>query len=221
MIKALKTDIAILGVLFSALGAQIPHAKEVFVMLELAPRDAVWHGYAYAFSLEGAVLIFVVNGCKAEAYFFAGVSILINLCYYALTGHSLWQWSAAPFWIISLALPIVIARYSHLVAKHGGQDVAVHFDWRAWVQRARAWVQRDGVHAATPLQVDTAPIAQPVSDSVQVDVQDDVPAQSEDLKIAHARMLKSEGLSNEQIGQQLGVHRNTIGKWLKLPIEKR
>jgi hypothetical protein len=113
MIKALKTDIAILGVLFSALGAQIPHAKEVFVMLELAPRDAVWHGYAYAFSLEGAVLIFVVNGCKAEAYFFAGVSILINLCYYALTGHSLWQWSAAPFWIISLALPIVIARYSH------------------------------------------------------------------------------------------------------------
>ena len=34
-----------------------------------------------------------------------------------------------------------------------------------------------------------------------------------------AAQLKSEGLTNAQIGQELNVHRNTVGAWLRQPVQ--
>ncbi len=78
--------------------------------------------------------------------------------------------------------------------------------------------------AAQPKQKKTV---QPQLDSVQMDVQlvqGDVQAQemtvqddeaTNDPKVL-ARLLKDEGLTDGQIGERLGVHRNTVGKWLKV-----
>jgi DNA-directed RNA polymerase specialized sigma24 family protein len=46
---------------------------------------------------------------------FAVVSVCVNLAYYALHGVNLFNIAALPAWLISIALPSAIARYSHLI----------------------------------------------------------------------------------------------------------
>jgi hypothetical protein len=53
----------------------------------------------------------------AESYLFACVSILVNLSYYALHGIQLFTVAALPAWLVSIALPAAIARYSHLLVE--------------------------------------------------------------------------------------------------------
>jgi len=116
IIAWLRTPIATLIVLCAALLAQLPHAADVFRLIVAGTGwPAVLHGYAYAIALELAVLLFVVQRRDAESYLFACVSILVNLSYYALHGIQLFTVAALPAWLVSIALPAAIARYSHLL----------------------------------------------------------------------------------------------------------
>ena len=118
IIAWLRTPIATLIVLCAALLAQLPHAADVFRMIVGGVGwPAVLHGYAYAIALELAVLLFVVQRRDAESYLFACVSILVNLSYYALHGIHLFTVAALPAWLVSIALPAAIARYSHLLVE--------------------------------------------------------------------------------------------------------
>ena len=117
IIAWLRTPLATLIVLCSALLAQLPHAADVFRLIVMG--EGLWpvlHSYTYAVALELAVLLFVVQRRNVESYLFAGVSILVNLSYYALHGLHLFSVAALPAWLVSIALPAAIAQYSHLIA---------------------------------------------------------------------------------------------------------
>lgn len=85
-------------------------------------------------------------------------------------------------------------------------------------------VQLAAVHGAQPAKDEQAlqPVAQPTSvqnaksstQEIKPDAQPK-PAQASDEDARRARLLKSEGLTNIQIADQLGVHRNTVGTLLK------
>ena len=126
IIAALRTPVATLVVLVAALLAQLPHAADVFRLV--VHGDGIWqvaHSYSYAIALELAVLLFVVQRRNVESYLFAFVSICVNLAYYSLHGVNLFSWAALPAWLISIALPAAIARYSHLIVDAGiAQDDA-------------------------------------------------------------------------------------------------
>ena len=120
MIAWLRTPMATLVVLVAALLAQLPHAADVFRFV--VHGDGLWqvaHSYSYAIALELAVLLFVVQRRNVESYLFAFVSICVNLAYYSLHGVNLFSWAALPAWLISIALPAAIARYSHLIVDAG------------------------------------------------------------------------------------------------------
>ena len=126
IIAALRTPVATLVVLVAALLAQLPHAADVFRLV--VHGDGLWqiaHSYSYAIALELAVLLFVVQRRNVESYLFAFVSICVNLAYYSLHGVNLFSVAALPAWLISIALPAAIARYSHLIVDAGiAQDDA-------------------------------------------------------------------------------------------------
>ena len=120
MIAWLRTPMATLVVLVAALLAQLPHAADVFRLV--VHGDGLWqvaHSYSYAIALELAVLLFVVQRRNVESYLFAFVSICVNLAYYSLHGVNLFSVAALPAWLISIALPAAIARYSHLIVDAG------------------------------------------------------------------------------------------------------
>lgn len=121
----LRTPIATLIVLVAALLAQLPHAADVFRLV--VQGDGIWqilHSYSYAVALELAVLLFVVQRRNVESYVFAVVSVCVNLAYYALHGVNLFTIAALPAWLISIALPAAIARYSHLIVDAAQQSDA-------------------------------------------------------------------------------------------------
>lgn len=123
IIEVLKTQSAILAVLALALVAQMPHAASVFNMIVSGDHSELnmlsrLHGYSYAIALELAVLLFVVQNRQIESYGFAVVSVLVNLSYYYLNGVNLFNASALPAYLVSIALPTAIALYSHSIVEH-------------------------------------------------------------------------------------------------------
>ena len=156
IIAWLRTPIATLIVLCAALLAQLPHAADVFRMIVVGEGWlAILHGYAYAVALELAVLLFVVQRRNFESYVFAGVSVLVNLSYYSLHGINLFSPQALPAWLVSIALPAAIARYSHLLVESPQSAPA------ADAEPAQTDTQPDTATAqaadAEPAQTDTQP----------------------------------------------------------------
>lgn len=199
ILDALKSPNATLAVLGLALIAQMPHAADVFrLIVQGAGWSATMHSYTFAIALELAVLLFVVQNRSAESYGFAAVSIAMNLSYYHLHNVQLFNVAALPALLVSVALPVAIARYSHAVAV--------------------APVHTEPVQDEQALQ----PVVQPASvQSAETSTQEDKPdAQAKPAQVnpddaRRARLLKSEGLTNIQIAAELGVHRNTVGSLLK------
>ena len=202
-IAFLRTPVATLAVLVTALVAQLPHAADVF-RLAVAGHGlgATLHSYSYAVALELAVLLFVVQRRNVESYIFAVASICINLAYYALHGVNLASVAAAPAWLISVALPVAIARYSHLIVDAAHEEVA----------------QPVAPSVAQPVApaIDQVVHAEPVQRArVQVHAE---PAQSDipvmDVK-SHALQMHAEGCSVAQITQQLGANASTVRSWVR------
>lgn len=123
--KLLRSKESTLAVLIIALVAQLPHAAYVFA--HIGNQDTGWlqtaHSYSYAIALELAVLLFVVRNKNLESYGFALVSVLINLSYYNMHEVVPFSLAAFPAWLVSVALPVAIARYSHDIAHEAIEPV--------------------------------------------------------------------------------------------------
>ncbi len=121
----LRSEAALLTLLAMALISQTPHTAVLFHRLSPVadgPANlATWlHAVAYAIALEFATLVFVVRGQRKLAWLFAGVSIAVNLLYYAIGEITpIYVLSAL---MVSVALPSSIAFYSHSVAEHAGAN---------------------------------------------------------------------------------------------------
>lgn len=199
-ITALRTPLATLIVLATALVAQLPHAADVFRLV--VHGDGVWataHSYSYAIALELAVLLFVVQRRNVESYVFAVVSVCVNLAYYALHGVNLFTVAALPAWLISIALPAAIARYSHLIvdAAHVAPEPAQ--DATPTVQRRKRNVEPDTVQDATPEPLQVA----------QDDATPTIDARAQALQMAN------EGMNASQIAKALDANYSTVRSWLK------
>jgi hypothetical protein len=196
----LRTPIATLIVLIAALLAQLPHAADVFRLV--VHGDGIWqvlHSYSYAIALELAVLLFVVQRRNVESYLFAAVSVCVNLAYYALHGVNLFTVAALPAWLISIALPAAIARYSHLIvdAAHVVPEL---------VQNAAPTVQRRNVEPDTVQDATPEPLQ---VDSAQDDATPTIDARAQALQMA------SEGMNASQIAKALDANYSTVRSWLK------
>lgn len=213
----LRSPIATLLVLCSALVAQLPHAADVFRLIVMGTGwSAVLHSYTYAVALELAVLLFVVQRRNVESYLFAFVSILVNLSYYHLHGVHLWTVEAAPAWLISIALPAAIAQYSHLIAAATAQPDTIADSTHAHVKApgVHTSVQPAPVHAVAPQPAPVAAldVVHAATDDVQPDVQPDV--QQPD-KRTRALQLRDDGYNASEIARMLDANRNTVQSWLK------
>ena len=199
VIAWLRTPVATLIVLCSALLAQLPHAADVFRLIVMG--DGVWpvlHSYTYAIALELAVLLFVVQRRNVESYLFAAVSILVNLSYYYLHGVALFTLAALPAWLVSIALPTAIAQYSHLIAAATAQPATSETQPRAL--RWQFWRK-----PATPatLHDDTPPAEH--STETPDEIGDIIPATSAAQPEAQR--------SSADIARELGVSRQTVDGW--------
>lgn len=164
-IKFLRSPLATLIVLCSALLAQLPHAADVFRLIVMG-NDTLsrLHGLTYAVALELAVLLFVVQHRNVESYIFAAVSILVNLSYYYLHGVALLSVAALPAWLVSIALPAAIAQYSHLIvaATEQGETQPAAAPKTTAVRRWQFWRKPVETSVLNPANTTTpVPIAMP------------------------------------------------------------
>jgi CheY-like chemotaxis protein len=146
----LRSDSATLGLLLLGLGAQMPHAAALFHWLA-RNADSGWlgwlHAYAYALALESATLLFVMRGRQQWAWAFAAASIAVNAGYYWQPSMELADMLRAA--LISIMLPVAIARYSHEVAESDATE-----------QAPAASAAPKQKRASTPVAASTAPAMQ-------------------------------------------------------------
>jgi len=214
-LQFLRSAEATLIVLALALVAQLPHAADVFRLV--VGGDSIgerMHSYSYAIALELAVLLFVVQHRNIESYVFAVVSILINLSYYHLHDVALFAVAGLPAWLISVALPAAIARYSHAIAD---KDVLT-------VVTPVALPVMNAIETVTPvatnaigMQHDVIEAQNEVADMLQPD---QLIAQlrsggNDERSIALQLRNEFRQLSNNAIAKMLDVHAVTVGRWLK------
>ena len=217
VIAWLRTPVATLIVLCSALLAQLPHAADVFRMIVMG--DGLWpvaHSYTYAVALELAVLLFVVQRRNVESYLFAAVSILVNLSYYYLHGVHLFSVAALPAWLVSFALPAAIAQYSHLIAA-----ATTHAATLAPMQHTarRVWRWQFWRNAATPDVSPATPAAQtpPIQHSTATpdEIGDIIPATPTPVTLRAVAPIAPDVAqrSSADIAAQLGVTRQAVDGW--------
>ena len=199
VIAWLRTPVATLIVLCSALLAQLPHAADVFRLIVLG--DGIWatlHSYTYAVALELAVLLFVVQRRNVESYLFAAVSILVNLSYYYLHGVALFTPAALPAWLVSIALPAAIAQYSHLIAAATAQTATPATQPRAW--NWRFW-RKAATRVVAPAQT-RADAPQPTQEPAPQDA--DAPATLTPAQ-RRAHIAEQEMYNAAQVAAQFGI----------------
>jgi DNA-directed RNA polymerase specialized sigma24 family protein len=201
VIDFLESQTATLSVLVLALVAQTPHAADVF---RLIVQGSGWaerlHSYSFAIALELAVLVFVVQKRQVESYGFALVSICMNLSYYSLHNVQLFSLASLPALLVSVALPTAIARYSHVVVASTSSATEIQHVTIAQAVRLESLAERQET-------------VQVVQETVQ-DVRIESLAERQPDSKERAKQLRSEGLSNAQIAQELGVNASTISRWL-------
>lgn len=204
-LNTLRSANAILVVLSLALIAQTPHAADVFRII--GHSDGWWahiHSYSFAVALELAVLLFVVQNRHIESYGFAAVSIAMNLSYYYLTGNALFSVAAFPDWLVSIALPVAIARYSHAVADAAPMDADEQFPRR--VTKTTLHVERTDEHPVA--------LIQPAQIEHQTVV--GLTTLTDEQKREHVLELVRSGeqLNKSELAKALGIGRTTLYNWI-------
>lgn len=111
--------------LLSAIAAQTPHAAYVF---HATANDSHVTAWLAAFALESAVLHFVIHGQRRVSYLFASVSVAMNLAYYQMHGVDIFALQGVTAWLLSIALPVAIAFYSHSIAEQASADTKTQAD---------------------------------------------------------------------------------------------
>jgi DNA-directed RNA polymerase specialized sigma24 family protein len=215
IIDKLRTPIATLIVLCAALLAQLPHAADVFRIIVAGDGwPATLHSYAYAIALELAVLLFVVQRRNIESYVFAAVSIMVNLSYYSLHGVNLFSVAGLPAWLVSIALPSAIARYSHLLVD---EPLAPEYSHAAPSNAVRkAQNEKYPSVSAVSAGVDVLAASEPPSvaeNTRSTPLQPDAPAQPD--KRTRAMQLRDEGYSAAEIARLIDAKYPTVQSWLR------
>ncbi len=223
MIRFLRSSSAILAVLILALLAQIPHAAYVFLH---RGESFIWWDYVFAIgfavALEFAVLVFVLNSCLIESYFFAVVSVAMNLCYYHMKGVTLFSLDAIDAWIIAFALPAAIARYSHLAAHKFAGETVEDFSFATMKAACKAWWRK--WRKAPPVVVDaeTMAIALPLHESQPETVLSSYESMAQEMKAqglhykdAARRLFDAGCKEGAQLARLLDKSESTISR-LKL-----
>lgn len=219
IVSILRTPLAVLIVLVSALAAQIPHAADVFRLAVGGTGTlAIAHGYVFALALEMAVLMFVVQQRQYESYGFAAVSVCMNLSYYHLHGVHLFAPAALPAWLVSIALPVAIAQYSHLLADAthapAPAPVAPSHDARA-ERSARDAHAHALAHGGATVDAQVGALLDAL-DGDATGAQDGAPDATERSATRDmARTMRQDGAALQHIADTLGVHRSTVARWLK------
>ncbi len=217
IIEILKSPNAVLGVLALALLAQMPHAADVFRLTVKGGNANIWtvvHSYSYAVALELAVLLFVVKNRHIESYGFAVVSVFVNLSYYGLHNVNLFSVSAFPAYLVSIALPVAIALYSHVVAddKLAEQEPAAKRVTRT--VRNTQTVEQSEQFVVPTVQQSYAVIEQPVSEPVQ---SSDYKSLTDEQKREQLAIeLGSETApSKSKLADMFGISRTTVYAWIR------
>lgn len=205
-LTALRSTNATLIVLVLALVAQMPHAADVFRLIVYGDGIAATiHSYAFAVALELAVLLFVVQHRHRESYAFAAVSVAMNLAYYHLHDVELFSAAALPAWLVSVALPTAIARYSHAVADAAPVQAA---------QPRRPVATKTVRHAEHTEQVEVfGPEQLPAIDVLPANSLAD--ATNEQKRQYLAELLAGgQPLNKSELARRLGVGRTTLHNWI-------
>lgn len=211
-VSLLRSSWAAVVTLGLVMWAQVPHSAYVFELI-IKGGQAGWN---FALGFEAAVLMFVVRNMNGASWFFAVLSALINVKYYEMHGVNMWSWDLQSnwgHWLLSIANPLVIAMYSHILAVVQGEEVGrLHLP--VWLQLWRMKIAQQiaerwrGKEDASTVQEDAI-----LPPEVQAPAIEDATDLQPDPKEV-ARQLKSEGLSNAQIAAQLQTHPSTVGRWL-------
>lgn len=205
VIDVLRSPNAVLIVLVLALIAQTPHAADVFRIIgHSSTLLAYFHSYSFAIALELAVLVFVIQNRQIESYGFAGVSIAMNLSYYFLTGNTLIAIEALPDWLVSITLPVAIARYSHVVVEASPEQSKPKQYRRTTVQLTRTDEQAE---------VDNSPVV--VVQPAQIE-QSDLSTLNKEEKQQYVLDLKNRGeqFVKSRLATSLNISRTTLDNWL-------
>ena len=78
--RILKTKLVVVICLFLLLVAQVHHTVYVYSMATHEPTTP-WYAWCYAIGIEGAILVFVVNGWRWQSMLFSLATILTNFLY--------------------------------------------------------------------------------------------------------------------------------------------
>lgn len=219
-VKALRSSWAATMALVLVMWAQVPHSKYVFESIITGGQD----GWPFALGFEVAVLMFVVRSMHGASWFFAALSALINVKYYEMHKSPMWGGALSDIWgqwLLSLALPFVIAMYSHILAHVQGEEVGrLHLPawvqlWRMKVaQKVAQWRQGKETLQPEPLQVasDVQEDAT-LSPTLQAPATEDASDVQPDPK-QRAIQLRSEGFTLEQIAGMIGKSESTISRYV-------
>jgi DNA-directed RNA polymerase specialized sigma24 family protein len=215
-VSLLRSSWAAVVTLGLVMWAQVPHSAYVFELI-IKGGQAGWN---FALGFEAAVLMFVVRNMNGASWFFAVLSALINVKYYEMHSVNMWSWNLQEnwgHWLLSIANPLVIAMYSHVLAHVQGEKVGrLHLPvwlqlWRMKLaQTVAEW--RQGKEDASQ-DASTVQDEEPLPPTVQAPASEDASDLAPDPKTV-AWQLRSEGLSNAQIAMQLGKSESTISRWM-------
>lgn len=173
-IDFLRSDEAILVVLFLALAAQLPHTAVVFHRVAtayVAWTVSVWgwtanagavvdwmHAFVAAISIEFAVLLFVVRGKVLLSWVFAASSVAMNAIYYWNGSWTETNFYGSVLW--SAIIPVAIAFYSHELAaeKNGKHHETLWQKMRRWIGQSQPEIKPVPASNAVAVPSATKPI---------------------------------------------------------------
>ena len=216
IIPILKSSNAVLCVLALALIAQMPHAADVF-RLTVHGDANIWsfvHSYSYAVALELAVLLFVIQNRHIESYGFAAVSVLVNLSYYSLHGVNLFGLAAFPAYLVSIALPVAIALYSHAVVDSEPTEQQPQAKRVTRTVRNTQTVEQSEQFVVPAVQPELIMVVQSESDTARPT--NYTLLSDSEKKEQFAIVLSSEVVpSKAKLSNMFGVSRTTVYAWIR------
>lgn len=202
-------------VLAGALFVQAPHTAEVFHRLSTSEWWSLFswiHSAGFAIVLELAVLLFVVRGRTNLAWTFAAISVLMNVFYYYAPEwwtNPVSEWSSiVKCVVISIALPLAIAFYSHEVA---GKEHTTEQPQRQ--PRAVKTVRQSERTEQLTVYAEQLP-----EQSVVVDVEQptDWTTATDEHKRQYLHELLSSGrrINKTQLAKTFAIGRTTLYEWI-------
>ncbi len=214
ILSMLRSPGAMMVALVAILAAQGEHTAQVIAYFSHSGGEPL--AYAFAFAIEVAVLLFVMNGHKRISYGFAVATFFTNVIYYAIGGVELLSIAIAPVLLLSVLPPAAIVGYSHTIADKPIQGTtpatkqpakARRYRWQFW--RKPAETPTTNVQPIEPVKTPVALPAGTLGHSSASAPTDAAPVESP--KVAKTvRKVNEYGMTDAQLAALLNVKRQAI-----------